>query len=118
MGDGAEGHWLVRMEWRPAGWSVCPEVLFWHRLTRVVPEKGRKMAVCVCVIESVALRTVTAVILLLILLLNAEVFDEISRVESVTDEGSTLSEAGMNECTVLSQLLCPVLLLIWTVNIT
>ena len=44
------------MEWRPAGWSVClpllislapssPEVLFWHRLTRVVPEKGRKTVV-------------------------------------------------------------------------
>jgi len=58
------------------------------------------------------------VILLLILLLNAEVVDEISGVENVTDEGSTLSETGMNECAVLSQLLCPVLLLIWTVNIT
>jgi len=23
LGDGAGGHWLVRMEWRPAGWSVC-----------------------------------------------------------------------------------------------
>jgi len=23
MGDGGGGHWLVRMEWRPAGWSVC-----------------------------------------------------------------------------------------------
>jgi len=22
-GDGGGGHWLVRMEWRPAGWSVC-----------------------------------------------------------------------------------------------
>ena len=21
-GDGGGGHWLVRMEWRPAGWSV------------------------------------------------------------------------------------------------
>jgi len=50
MGDGGSGHWLVQMEWRPAGWSVClpliispctisPEVLFWHRLDRVVPEK-------------------------------------------------------------------------------
>jgi len=39
------------MEWRAAGWSVClpllifycsikSEVLFWHRLTWVVPEKG------------------------------------------------------------------------------
>jgi len=22
-GDGGDGHWLVRMEWRPAVWSVC-----------------------------------------------------------------------------------------------
>jgi len=22
-GDGGGGHWLIRMEWRPAGWSVC-----------------------------------------------------------------------------------------------
>ena len=22
MGDGGGGHWLVRMEWHPAGWSV------------------------------------------------------------------------------------------------
>jgi len=22
-GNGGGGHWLVRMEWRPAGWSVC-----------------------------------------------------------------------------------------------
>jgi len=22
MGDDGGGHWLVRMEWRPAGWSV------------------------------------------------------------------------------------------------
>jgi len=21
--DGGGGHWLVRMEWHPAGWSVC-----------------------------------------------------------------------------------------------
>jgi len=49
--DGGGGHWLVRMEWRPAGWSMClpvlifpftinPEVLFWHRLIRMIPEKG------------------------------------------------------------------------------
>jgi len=47
MGDGRGGHWLVWMEWRPAGWSVClplliflctikPEVLFRHWLTMVV----------------------------------------------------------------------------------
>jgi len=29
MGDGGGGHWLVRMEWRPAGWSVClPLIIF------------------------------------------------------------------------------------------
>jgi len=22
-GDGGGGHWLVRIEWHPAGWSVC-----------------------------------------------------------------------------------------------
>jgi len=27
MGNGGGGHWLVRMEWRPAGWSVCLPVL-------------------------------------------------------------------------------------------
>ena len=26
MGDGGGGHWLVRMEWRPAGWSVSASV--------------------------------------------------------------------------------------------
>jgi len=25
-GDGG-GHWLVRIEWRPAGWSVCLSLL-------------------------------------------------------------------------------------------
>ena len=27
MGDGGGGHWLVRMESRPAGWSVCLPLL-------------------------------------------------------------------------------------------
>jgi len=26
MGDGGGGHWLVWMEWRPAGLSVCASV--------------------------------------------------------------------------------------------
>jgi len=26
-GGGGGGHWLVRMEWRPAGWSVCVPLL-------------------------------------------------------------------------------------------
>ena len=25
--DGGGGHWLVRMEWRPAGWTVCLPLL-------------------------------------------------------------------------------------------
>jgi len=29
MGDGGGGHWLVRMEWRPAGWSVCLPLLIY-----------------------------------------------------------------------------------------
>jgi len=27
VGDGGGGHWLVRMEWCPAGWSVCLPLL-------------------------------------------------------------------------------------------
>ena len=27
MGDGSGGHWLVRMEWHPARWSVCLPLL-------------------------------------------------------------------------------------------
>jgi len=27
MGDSGGGHWLVWMEWRPAGWSVCLPLL-------------------------------------------------------------------------------------------
>jgi len=27
MGDGGGGHKLVRMEWHPAGWSVCLRLL-------------------------------------------------------------------------------------------
>ena len=27
MGVGGGGHWLVRMDWRPAGWSVCLPLL-------------------------------------------------------------------------------------------
>jgi len=26
-GDGGSGHWLVRMEWRPDGWSMCLSLL-------------------------------------------------------------------------------------------
>ena len=30
MGDGGGGQWLVRMEWRPAEWSVCLPLLISH----------------------------------------------------------------------------------------
>jgi len=50
-GDGGAGHWLVRMECRPATWSVClPRLIspctiksrssLLAPLTWVVPEKG------------------------------------------------------------------------------
>jgi len=60
-GGGGGGHWLVRMEWRPAGCSMClpllifpcPEVLFWHQFTRVIPEKDRKMVVVVVLLSFV-----------------------------------------------------------------
>jgi len=50
-GDGGGGYWLVWMEWRPAGWSVCLPLLISlctiksrsSLLTpaeQVVPEKG------------------------------------------------------------------------------
>jgi len=56
-GDGGGGHWLVRMEWRPAGWSVCLRLLIFPYAIKFrsfsygtgspgwVPEKGRQMAV-------------------------------------------------------------------------
>ena len=30
LGDGGGGHWLVRMERRPDGWSLCPPLLIFH----------------------------------------------------------------------------------------
>jgi len=30
MGDGGGGQWLVRMEWHPAGWSVCLPLLIFR----------------------------------------------------------------------------------------
>jgi len=62
MGDGGGGPWLVRMEWRPAGWSVyLPPLVFpctiksrSFRLAPAHPGGPGKMAVkrlsvCVCV---------------------------------------------------------------------
>jgi len=59
MGDGGGGHWLVRMEWRPARWSVCLPLLIFlctikSRSYLLAPahqggpgKKGRKMVVVV-----------------------------------------------------------------------
>ena len=61
FGDGG-GHWSVRMDWRPAGWSVCLPLLIFpctikSRSSLLAPahpggpaEKGRKTVVCVCII--------------------------------------------------------------------
>ena len=60
MGDGGGGHWLVRMELRPAGWSVCLPLLISpctikSRSSLLAPahpggpgKKGHKMVVVVC----------------------------------------------------------------------
>ena len=59
MGDGGGGHWLVRMEWRPAGWSVCLPLLIFpctiksrsSLLAPAHPDGSGKRAVkrlCVC----------------------------------------------------------------------
>jgi len=37
MGDGGGGHWLVRMVWRPAGWSVCLPLLICSLLAPAHP---------------------------------------------------------------------------------
>jgi len=59
MGERGGGHWLVRMEWRPAGWSVCLPLLIFPCtiksrsafLAPAHPDGPRKRAVkrlCVC----------------------------------------------------------------------
>ena len=60
-GDGGGGHWLVRMEWRPARWSVCLPLLIFRctiksrssLLAPAHPDGPGKRAIkrlCVCVI--------------------------------------------------------------------
>ena len=55
MGDGGGGHWLVRMEWCPAGWSAVNLPLH-HKVQKLSSgtgspgwsqKKGRKMVVVV-----------------------------------------------------------------------
>jgi len=67
-GDGGGGHWLVQMEWRPAGWSVCLPLLIFPCTMKsrsslmapahpVGPGKGAvkwlcvRVCVCVCYLE-------------------------------------------------------------------
>jgi len=66
-GDGGGGHWLVWMEWRPAGWSVCLPLLMFPCTIKSrsstlapahpVPEKGSKTVVVVvwCIQQTTAL---------------------------------------------------------------
>jgi len=62
MGDGGGGHWLVRMEWHPAGWSVGLPLLIFHctmksRSSFLAPAHPdgpgkravKRVCVCVCV---------------------------------------------------------------------
>jgi len=59
--DGGGGHWLVWMEWRPAGWSVSASVNFplHHKVQKFSSgtgspwwsrKKGRKMVMVVVVL--------------------------------------------------------------------
>jgi len=63
MGDGGDRHWLVRMQWLPAGWSVCLPLLIFPKFPCTIksissllapahPRSPGKRAVkrlCVCV---------------------------------------------------------------------
>jgi len=62
MGDGGGRHWLVRMEWRTAGWSLCLPLLIFpcaikSRSSLVAPAHPvgpgkravKRLCVCVCV---------------------------------------------------------------------
>ena len=69
MGDGGGGHWLVRMEWHPAGWSVCLPLLISPctiktRSSLLAPahpggpgKRAVNGCVCVCVTTSVDMQT-------------------------------------------------------------
>jgi len=69
-GDGGGGHCLVRMEWRPAGWSVCLPLLIFpftikSRSSLLAPAHlggpgksvVKRMCVCVCVCVCVLILT-------------------------------------------------------------
>jgi len=73
VGDGGGGHWLVRMEWRPARWSVCLPLLIFpctikSRSSVLAPahpggpgKKGCKTVECVCVQRHIVLNTVNSI---------------------------------------------------------
>jgi len=57
MGDGTDGHWLVRMEWRPAGVSASVNLPMHHKVQKFSSgtgspgwsrTKARKTVVVVC----------------------------------------------------------------------
>ena len=61
--NGGGGHWLVRMEWRPSGWSVCLPLLIFpctikSRSSLLAPAHPvgpgkrtvKRLCVCVCVL--------------------------------------------------------------------
>jgi len=65
--DGGRGHWLVRMDWRPAGWLVCLPLLIFpctikSRSSRLAPAQPggpgkravKQLCVCVCVCVCIA----------------------------------------------------------------
>jgi len=62
QGDGGGGHWLVRMEWHPAGWSLCLPLLIFpctikSRSSLLAPAhpgglgKRAIKRLCVCVLQ-------------------------------------------------------------------
>ena len=62
-GDGGGGHWLLRMEWGPAGWSACLPLLIFpctmkSRSSLLAPAhlggpgKRAVKQLCVCVNDS------------------------------------------------------------------
>ena len=75
MGNGGGGHWLVRMEWRPAGWSLCLPLLIFpctiksrsSILAPAHPGGPGKMAVkwlCGVVIKAIKLVSLTVSIII------------------------------------------------------
>jgi len=64
MGDGGGGHCLVRMEWCPAGWSVCLPLLIFpciitsrsSLLALAHPDGPGKMAINGCGVVVVSIK--------------------------------------------------------------